>query len=116
MNYIIISSDFLVKFISHQFNGIAPAETSIEGCAVSLHFQFSPGHYLARVQILDPKAMFQMGLREKFALIASLIQFALHLVQILDLAIGKSPQHDNRASSMLYGWCDTEVAALSPTL
>ena len=40
-------------------------------------------------------------------LIASLIQLALHLVQIPDFAIGRSPSpYHNWASSMLYGWCD----------
>ena len=37
-----------------------------------------------------------------YALMAGLIQFALHLVQIPDFAIGKSPLHHNWASSMLY--------------
>ena len=44
---------------------------------------------------------------QQYALIANLIQFALHLEQIPDFAIGKSPLHHNRASSMLYSWCDT---------
>ena len=43
----------------------------------------------------------------QYAVIADLIQFALHLVQISDFAIRKSLQHHNRTSSMLYGWCDT---------
>ena len=54
----------------------------------------------------------------QYAVIASLIQFTLHLMQIHGFAIGKSPPHThhNRAPSMLYSWCDTEAAALSPTL
>ena len=41
-----------------------------------------------------------------YALITGLIQLALHLVQIPDLAIG-NPSHHNRAPSMLHDWCDT---------
>ena len=44
----------------------------------------------------------------QFAAIASLIQNALHMVQIPDFAIGKNLPHHNTGSSMLYGWCDTE--------
>ena len=44
----------------------------------------------------------------QYAVIACQIQFALHLVQIPNFAFGKSPKHHNRASSMLYGSCDTE--------
>ena len=36
-----------------------------------------------------------------------LIQFAFHLVQIPDFAIGKAPHTLQRAYSMLYCWCDT---------
>ena len=43
----------------------------------------------------------------QYVVIAGLIQFAFHLVQILDIEISKRPQHHNSASSMLYGWCDT---------
>ena len=43
----------------------------------------------------------------QYAVIAGLIQFALHLMQILDFAISKSPPHHNRHSSMLYGCYDT---------
>ena len=43
------------------------------------------------------------------AVIASLIQFALHLVQIFHFAIGESLPQRNRASSMLYSWCDTGI-------
>ena len=43
----------------------------------------------------------------QYAMIASLIQFAHHMAQIPDFAIGKSPSHHNRASSMLYSCCDT---------
>ena len=39
----------------------------------------------------------------QYAVIASQIQFAFHLVQIPNFAIGKSPPHYRRASSMLYG-------------
>ena len=42
-----------------------------------------------------------------YAVIAGLIQFALHLMHILDFAIGKSPIHYNIPSSMLYSWCYT---------
>ena len=42
----------------------------------------------------------------QYAVIAGLIQFALHLVQFLDFAIGKSSPHHNTASSMLCGWCN----------
>ena len=44
----------------------------------------------------------------QYAVIASLIQFVLHLVQILDFAIGKRLTHHNRAFSILYAWWDTE--------
>ena len=43
----------------------------------------------------------------QYGVIAGLINFALHLVQIPNFTIGKSPPNHNRASSMLYGWCDT---------
>ena len=43
----------------------------------------------------------------QYTVIASLIKFAIHLVQIHNFAIGKSSQHQNRASSMLYNWYDT---------
>ena len=43
----------------------------------------------------------------QYIVIAVLIQFAFHLVQIPDFAIGKSLPHHNRASCMLYVWCDT---------
>ena len=43
----------------------------------------------------------------QYAVIASLIQFALYQVQTPDFAIDKSPPHHNKASSMLYSWCDT---------
>ena len=46
----------------------------------------------------------------QYAVIASLIQFTLHLEQILDIALGKSPPthtYRNRTSSMFYGWGDT---------
>ena len=43
----------------------------------------------------------------QYVVIASLIQFVLHLVQISEFAIGKSPPHHNWASSMLYSRCDT---------
>ena len=43
----------------------------------------------------------------QYAVITSLIQFALHLMQIPDFAISKSPPYHNRDSSLLYGWCDT---------
>ena len=39
----------------------------------------------------------------QYAVIAGLIQFALHLVQIPDFAMSKSLPHHNRASSMVYG-------------
>ena len=43
-----------------------------------------------------------------YMVIVNLIQFALHLVQIPDFIIGKCPyQQHSRASSMLYGWCET---------
>ena len=48
-----------------------------------------------------------------YAVIASLIQFTLHLVQISNFAIGKSPPHHNSVSSMLYDLCGTGVAAVS---
>ena len=38
---------------------------------------------------------------------ANLIQFALHLVQIPNFAIDKSPLDCNRVFFMLNGWCDT---------
>ena len=43
----------------------------------------------------------------QYAMIAGLIQLALHLVPIANFAISKSPLLHNRASSMLYGWCNT---------
>ena len=51
----------------------------------------------------------------QYAVIADGIQFALHLVQIPYFAIGKIPPHYNRASSVLYGWCDTEDCSLHDT-
>ena len=50
-----------------------------------------------------------------YAMIAFLIQFVLHTLQITDFEIG-NPPHYNRASSMLYRWYGKGVAALSPTL
>ena len=50
----------------------------------------------------------------QYTVIAGLIQFALFLVQIFDFAIGKSPFIT--AFSLLYGLCNTGVAAISPTL
>ena len=46
-----------------------------------------------------------------YAVIVGLIEFALHLVQIPNLAIGKSLPHHKRAFSMLYGQCDTGVCS-----
>ena len=43
----------------------------------------------------------------QYAVIAGLIQFALHLMQILNFAISKSPSLYNRAFSILNDWCDT---------
>ena len=42
----------------------------------------------------------------QYAMMAGLIQFALHLVKITYFAIGQSLLHHNGAFSMLYGWCD----------
>ena len=42
------------------------------------------------------------------AVITGFIQFTLHLVQILNFAIGKSPTHHNWAYFMLYSWSDWE--------
>ena len=39
-------------------------------------------------------------------MIPSLIQFALHLVQIPNFAINKTPSYRDRTSSMLYSLCD----------
>ena len=49
----------------------------------------------------------------QYAVIVGLIQFALHLVQIPDFAIGKSPSHHNGTSmvGVIQG-----IAALSLTL
>ena len=47
----------------------------------------------------------------QYAVIACLILFALHLVQFLDLAIGESLPNHNKASSMLYCWCNTGVCS-----
>ena len=41
----------------------------------------------------------------QYAVIAGLIQFAFHLMQISDNC--QKPPHHNRTSSILYGWCDT---------
>ena len=43
---------------------------------------------------------------QEYAVIAVLIQFAFHLEQIPDFAIGKSL--NTQAFNMLYGWCDTK--------
>ena len=42
-----------------------------------------------------------------YAVIAGIIQFGLHLVQIPNFAIGKSPSPYNSAFSMICSWCDT---------
>ena len=42
------------------------------------------------------------------AVIAGLIQFTLHLVQIPDFVNSKSIPLQNKASLILYSWCDTE--------
>ena len=43
----------------------------------------------------------------QYAVIANLIHFVIHLVQISDFATGKSSSLHNRTFSMLYGLCDT---------
>ena len=43
----------------------------------------------------------------QYAVIAGLIQFALHLVQTPDFAYGKRPPYHNKAFSTVYDWCDT---------
>ena len=43
----------------------------------------------------------------QYAVIASLIEFALHLVQIHNFAISESPLHHNKNFTMLYAWCET---------
>ena len=43
----------------------------------------------------------------QYMVITDLIQFTLHLVQFPDFAISKIPPHHNKATSMLYGWCDS---------
>ena len=50
------------------------------------------------------------------AVIAGLIQFALHLVLIPEFAIGKLPLYHKRPSTMFYDWYETRVGSLSPTL
>ena len=50
------------------------------------------GHDLAWVQISDSQDAFQKGSSVlQYLVIAGLIQFALHLVQILNLEIAKRP-------------------------
>ena len=114
-------SDFSVNFIPHEFNRITI-------CWLCL-----PRHQLMDMLFLFtfnvPLAVFTSmlwviilhefkSLSHKshsrwdcmilqYAVIAGLIQFALHLVQIPDFAVGKCPTPHNRASSMFYGWCDT---------
>ena len=45
----------------------------------------------------------------QYTVIAGLIQFTLHLAQILDSQLVKKKQYHDRASSVLFGWCDTGV-------
>ena len=44
---------------------------------------------------------------QQYALRVGLIQFILHQVQIPTLQLA-TPPHHNRASSMVYGWCDSD--------
>ena len=58
-----------------------------------------------------PQAVFYRGSCDAVVCCDSLIQFALHLMQIPDFRIRKSSSHHNRSSSMLYGWYDTGVCS-----
>ena len=97
-------------WIHHVRPLITPAKISIKDVpflfALNLPLaEFTLGHYLASLSYKrrskgDPVML-------QYAVTAGLIQFAIHLVQVPDFAIGKRLPHHKWASSMLYDWCDT---------
>ena len=112
--------DFSIKFIPHQFNGISvPWLCQLRNQLKNILFLFTFNVLLTEftsmlwVIFYEYKSLTHKlhsrwdCMMIQYAVIAGLIQFALHLEQIPIFTIGKNHAHHNTASSMLYDWCDT---------
>ena len=117
---VLFSSNFSVKFIQRQFNGILVHQFHRPRHQLKdMLFYYAFNVLLAEFTSMHENKSLTHELRSRwdrvmlqYAVMAGLIQFALPLVQISDFAIGKNPPHHNRASSMFYGWCDKEGLVL----
>ena len=100
--------DYSIKFIPRQFSGVKVRWLHrLRICFFSFVLMYQQAEFTS--WILHECKSLSFKLRSKWdhiPVISSMIQFTLHLVQILDFAIGKSLPRHNRGPCMLYGCCD----------